>query len=65
MVSASNGTNNGPTGTQVYINGVQISSQTYDANGTYGQGSVWFIVPPGSTYQINGSAGVIFWSELY
>lgn len=65
MVSASNGVNNGPTYIAVYINGSQISNQAYDANGAYGRGTVWFIVPPGATYQVNGSAGVQFWWELY
>lgn len=64
MVSVSNGVNNGPTYTYVYINGTQISRQSYDANGTYGVGTVWFIVPPGATYQVSGSSGVVYWYEL-
>lgn len=65
FVSASNGVNNGPTGIQVTINGTQISSEAYDANGTYGRGTVWFIVPPGATYLVSGSASVQYWWELY
>jgi hypothetical protein len=65
MVTASNGVNNGPTYIQAYINGALIAFSYYDANGTYGRGTVWFIVPPGATYQVNGSAGTQYWWELY
>ena len=64
MVSVSNGINNGPTYSYVYINGTQISRQSYDANGAYGCGTSWFIVPPGATYQVSGSASVQYWYEL-
>lgn len=65
MVIASNGVNNGPTGIQIVINGTTISNQTYDANGTYGRGTVTFIVPPSTTYAVTGSASVQYWYELY
>ena len=64
-VAASCGVNNGPTYIAFYINGVQISQSSYDANGAYGRGTLTFIVPPYTYYQVNGSAGTIFWYELY
>jgi hypothetical protein len=65
FVSASNGIVFGPTYTLVYINGTQIARQSYDANGAYGVGTVWFIVPPGATYAITGGGVVQYWWELY
>lgn len=46
------------SGTEIYRNAAQ-----WNGAGAYGGGAI--IVPPGATYSITASAGLLFWRELY
>jgi hypothetical protein len=59
------GSGSGASSTQIFINGSQVFSNNAQWNGAGAIPGGWFIVPPGATYQINLTTGVVGWWELY
>ena len=48
-----------------YVAGAQVAYWGWQFNGCGAYGGIFFIVPPGATYQLNASEGVQNWTELY
>ena len=56
----------GPTAAiQGYVDGLLVSWWQWQFNGAGSIGGAILLVPPGSTYQLNGNFGVQNWVELY
>jgi hypothetical protein len=56
----------GPTAAiQGYVDGLLVAWWQWQFNGSGSIGGAIMIVPPGSTYQLNGNFGVQNWVELY
>lgn len=62
-VSWNTGTN-GPNYGYVIVDGIRVAAETNQGWSGYRTGA-WAAVPPGSVYQVQSSAGIEVWAEMY